>query len=71
MVKFIKKFIEENPLCVCVDEIHHIKKDLVTENDKIILKQKTSQVIAKLKIKEYSCTVKITVPDLYPVQQVQ
>ena len=42
---FIRKFIDDNPLCVCSDEISQIKRTKLGENDEIKLKQKTSQVI--------------------------
>jgi len=44
MLQFIRKFIDENPLCVCRGEVAHIQKNLLEEGDIIKLKQKTSQV---------------------------
>ena len=41
---FIRKFIDDNPLCVCSDEISKIKRTMLVESDEIKLKQKTSQV---------------------------
>ncbi|KAK2169528.1 hypothetical protein LSH36_9g13043 [Paralvinella palmiformis] len=70
MVEFINKFIAENPLCVCSDEISRIKRDLMTKDDEIKLKQKTSQVILKLKEGAYYLNAKLTIPDEYPEVQV-
>lgn len=41
---FIRKFIDDNPLCVCSDEISTVKRTMLREGDEIKLKQKTSQV---------------------------
>jgi len=69
IIRFVHKFINENPLCVCSDEISHIKKNFITEGDKIVLKQKTSQVIVKLNELNYHVNVRLTVPDNYPDTQ--
>lgn len=65
IVKFIRKFIDDNPLCVCSEEISNLKK-LLQKNDEIKLKQKTSQVVLKLKEGQYFMNVKLTVPNDYP-----
>ena len=66
VLKFIHQFLDDNPLCVCSEEISKIKNELITENDKIILKQKTSQVIVKFKEQAYYLNARLTVPDKYP-----
>lgn len=71
MIKFVKTFLEENPLCVCSEEISVIKKDLLTPEDEIKLKQKTSQIVLKIKKDAYFMNFKVTVPDDYPKRQVQ
>lgn len=71
LCKFIRKFIDDTPLCVCTEEIQHIKRNLISEQDEVKLKQKTSQVILKMKEREYMLTVKIFVPDNYPFDRVQ
>ena len=49
VVKFARKFIDDNPLCVCSEEINAIKQTILNpEKDEIKLKQKTSQLVAKL-----------------------
>ncbi|ELU12714.1 hypothetical protein CAPTEDRAFT_208488 [Capitella teleta] len=67
IAKFIRKFIDDNPLCICSDEISNLKKLLKT-GDEIKLKQKTSQVILKLREGQYYMNVKLTVPDNYPLE---
>ena len=71
LVTLLKRFIDENPLCVCSEEINYMKKDLLRDTDEVKLKQKTSQVVLKLKEVDYHMTVKITVPDDYPDRQVE
>ena len=71
MTQFIRKFIIDNPLCVCSDEISAIKKSLLGKDDEIKLKQKTSQVILKMKEGQYYINAKLTVPDSYPSQQIE
>ena len=66
VLKFVHEFIFNNPLCVCSEEIHKIKRELLRGEDKIILRQKTSQVIVKLHERGYHLNVKLTIPDQYP-----
>ena len=66
IVKLIKKFMDDNPLCVCSEEISAIRKNFLGPNDEMKLKQKSSQVILKLKEKAYFINVKFTIPDDYP-----
>ncbi|XP_076444914.1 uncharacterized protein LOC143282914 [Babylonia areolata] len=70
MVNFVKTFIDENPLSVCSEEIAFIKKDLLTPEDEIKLKQKTSQIVLKLRQLKYFLTVVLSVPETYPLQQI-
>ena len=69
VTKFIRKFLDDTPLCVCSEEINVIKKDLVHEGDEVKLKQKTSQVVVKLREGNYLLTAKLTVPDDYPLSK--
>ncbi|KAL4232939.1 hypothetical protein ACF0H5_007627 [Mactra antiquata] len=71
VMRFVREFMINNPLCVCNDEIATVKKDLLNDEDKIKLKQDTSQIIMKIVQERYNMNLKITVPDLYPSQQVQ
>jgi hypothetical protein len=70
MVQFVKTFLDENPLCVCSEEIAFIKKDLMTPEDEIKLKQKTSQFSLKLRQKNYYMNFTVAVPEHYPLQQI-
>ena len=70
LVNFLRKFVIENPLCVCSEEISSVKKDL-EERDKLKLKQDTSQILLKVTQEQYVMNLKITVPDLYPVEQIK
>ena len=65
----MKNFIVDNPLCVCSEEISNIKKKILSEYDDIRLKQKTSQVVIKLKQDGYHLNARLTVPDNYPLER--
>ncbi|KAK2174434.1 hypothetical protein NP493_803g00018 [Ridgeia piscesae] len=69
IVQFVKNFIVDNPLCVCSEEISNIKKRVLQENDEIRLKQKTSQVVIKLKQDAYYLNARLTVPNDYPLER--
>ncbi|XP_041354716.1 uncharacterized protein LOC121372466 [Gigantopelta aegis] len=71
MLNFIKKFIDENPLCVCHPEISYIKQSLISGDDKVILKQKNSQIVIKVFQDSYFMNIRISVPEDYPIAQVQ
>ncbi|XP_071871664.1 uncharacterized protein [Bombus fervidus] len=66
ILKFIRNFIDENPLICCYDEISAIKK-LLGDDDEIKLKQKYSCIGLKIKKDLYYFKAKIDVPDNYPV----
>ena len=65
----MRNFIIDNPLCVCSEEIRNIKKRVLSEKDDIHLRQKTSQVVVKLKQDGYFVNARLTVPDDYPVER--
>ena len=71
LVNFLKRFIDDNPLCVCSEEINLIKKNILKDTDEIKLKQKNSQIVLKLKEKNYYLNAKILVPEMYPDQQIR
>ncbi|KAK6192873.1 hypothetical protein SNE40_004270 [Patella caerulea] len=71
ILKFIRTFLEENSLCVCSEEIVYIKRELIGESDEIKLKQKASQIVIKVRQKNYFMNVNISVLDLYPKHQIQ
>ena len=61
----MKKFLEDNPLCVCHEEISELKK-LLGPNDEMKLKQKSSQIVVKLRELEYYVNLRFTIPEDYP-----
>ncbi|XP_035825482.1 uncharacterized protein LOC101862840 [Aplysia californica] len=69
IIRYVKTFIEENPLCVCSDEISAVKK-LLNDSDDVKLKQKTSQIVLKVCQEQYFVGLRISVPDDYPAKQV-
>ena len=66
ILKFIRNFIDENPLICCYDEISAIKK-ILEHDDELKLKQKYSCVSLKIQKGLYCFKAKIEVPDNYPV----
>jgi len=71
ILKFIKDFIDQNPLCCCSGEINDIKKNVLQEGDEIKLRQKDSAVIVKASQGKYTFSYKLIVPDNYPVEPVK
>ena len=69
LLLFIRKFIDDNPLCVCRGEVAHIQQNLIQEGDVIKLKQKTSQIHLTVHGGAYFIKVCFTVPDLYPLRK--
>lgn len=65
ILKFIRNFIEENPLICCYDEISTLKKFL-EEEDELKLRQKNSTISLKVQRELYYFKAKIEVPDNYP-----
>ena len=65
LVSFIRNFLENNPLCVCFDEISAVK-EMMREHDELRLKQKASQVCVTFKELNYFVSLRIEVPDEYP-----
>jgi len=67
VVKFLKQFLQENPLCVCYDEILNIKKHLSENNSRsqLKLKQKSAEVQLIIVEENYSFKVRIKVPEEY------
>jgi len=70
VLKFIRSFIDENPLICCYDEINKIKKCL-TATDELKLKQKSSSLRLKLKEGLYYINSSFDIPDNYPEKSVQ
>lgn len=66
LVKFINKFIEDNPLLICSEEISQIKKKIISEEDEFKVKQKAGVIDYKINSCRYFLHIKITIPDRYP-----
>lgn len=65
ILKFIRNFIEENPLICCYEEISILKK-LLGDKDELKLKQKISSINLILYQGLYHFKTKLEVPDDYP-----
>nr|CAI5824572.1 unnamed protein product [Callosobruchus analis]CAI5858989.1 unnamed protein product [Callosobruchus analis] len=68
-IKFLRNFIDENPLSCCFDEINSLKKSLSGE-DEFKLRQKNSSIILKAYNAKYYLSCRIVVPDNYPINAV-
>ena len=69
VVKLIDKFIDENPLCCCSEEISKVKS-LLGPDDTVKLSQKNSAVNFTIKKDKYLLSVRVTIPDNYPQDKV-
>ena len=73
VIRFVDKFMGENPLCCASEEIADCKKMLDDSQgeDKLKLSQKTSTVSLQIAKEKYYLKVKVKVPPDYPEKQVQ
>ncbi|XP_067124698.1 uncharacterized protein [Centruroides vittatus] len=71
ILKFIRNFIDDNPLCVCSEEITNIKKELIDKQDELKLKQKNSSISLRVFQDLYFLAIKITIPENYPLKQIE
>jgi len=72
VIKFIRQFLADNPLCCCSGEIGETKKLLVPDaGDKLKLSQKTSSLTIHIEKARYFLKLKIKVPPDYPETQVK
>jgi len=69
VLSLLSKFLAENPLCACAQEISTLKK-LLQEGETIKLSQKNSTVSVVLKKNKYTLNSKIKVPENYPIDRV-
>ncbi|KAK7019428.1 hypothetical protein SK128_005504, partial [Halocaridina rubra] len=70
VLRFVRTFIDENPLCCCSDEISTIKRKLIAGSDELKLKQRSSSVVLKVIQGVYFIRYNIVVPENYPDKQV-
>lgn len=71
VLRFVRNFIDENPLCCCSEEISNIRKKLIEGSDELKLRQKTSSVILKVTQGQYYLKYNLIVPENYPDQQIK
>ncbi|KAL9984109.1 hypothetical protein ACROYT_G006369 [Oculina patagonica] len=65
MLMFVRKFLDENPLIACSDELQYVKTKLLTDNDQLKVKQKAGVLYIRANQDKYYLDMKITVPDDY------
>lgn len=70
VLRFVAKFLDDTPLCVCSDEIASVKRTLGPQ-DSLKLSQKASTVTVTVAREGYFLTARCTVPPDYPASQVQ
>lgn len=71
VLKFIRNFIDENPLCCCSEEISEVKQAVAREGDDIKLRQKSSSLSICAAEGPYSGKYIIGVPEDYPDTRVR
>ena len=72
VIRFIKKFLDENPFCVCSEELNHIKKNIINaENDEFKVKTKSGIISVNINQDRFNMAFRITVPDKYPAESVR
>ncbi|KAL7631623.1 UNVERIFIED_CONTAM: hypothetical protein RMT77_018066 [Armadillidium vulgare] len=67
---FISKFLQENPLCWCSEEIFRVRKQL-QEDDKLKIHQNTSSLSLIALDSGYKLKYSLIIPQNYPVSQVE
>nr|CAB3261955.1 uncharacterized protein LOC100177726 [Phallusia mammillata] len=71
LIKFLRKFLDENPLLPCRDELTAVKKNILQEGvDSIKMKQKQGQVSVHVKQEQYFLKCTMVVPENYPIDRV-
>jgi len=76
VLKYLNQYLDDRPLCCCVDEISNLKKQMEGEHsegddrDKIKLSQKTSSISLHIFKNDYYIKTKIKIPEDYPETQI-
>lgn len=65
MLTFVRRFLDENPLIACSDELQYVKTKLLADTDQLKVKQKAGILNIRANQDKYYLDVKITVPDDY------
>lgn len=71
LLKFLRVFIDENPLSCCFDEINALKQTINATSDELKLKQKHSAIVLKVMQGKYFLNTKVGLPDNYPVSPIK
>lgn len=66
LLKFLAKTLEENPLCICYDEVIALKELIARTSSELRLKQKRSTVTLNAKGGTYFFKIDIFIPVNYP-----
>ncbi|EDV25583.1 uncharacterized protein TRIADDRAFT_23956 [Trichoplax adhaerens] len=69
LLHFVHQFIVNNPLCICADEVRHLKNNIVDaqRGDWIKIKQKSSTILLRFQQQRYYIETKLAIPHHYPV----
>lgn len=72
LIYFIHQFILNNPLCICADEVRHLKNNVVETNrgDWLKIKQKLSSILVRFQQQRYHIEAKLVIPHDYPISSV-
>jgi len=70
IVEFLNKFLTENPLCSCSEEISSLKRQCMKPQDEIKLNQSNAFIQFQVNEGSYFYRFKIFMPDDYPDSQV-
>ena len=71
VVKFMRTFMDENPLMACSEELSFIRKELVRPCDEIKVNRKAGCITLTIVEGKYHTQFKFTVPDHYPAAPVK
>ncbi|XP_028397097.1 uncharacterized protein LOC114520946 [Dendronephthya gigantea] len=72
VITFIKKFLDDNPFCICSDELNYIKNNIINSDiDKYKMKTKSGIITVNINQDRFNMEFVITVPDKYPAEAVR
>lgn len=71
VVKFMRNFMDENPLMACSEELSYIRRELVRPCDEIKVNRKSGTITLSVVEGNYHTQFKLIVPDNYPADPVR
>ncbi|XP_002128606.2 uncharacterized protein LOC100177726 [Ciona intestinalis] len=72
LLKFVRKFLDDNPLLPCRDELTKVKKELLEEDIDIMkMKQKQGTISVAVCKENYRLKFTVSVPDEYPTKSIE